>query len=351
MNESTFSALEYGTLRQRLARYAQTPMGRARMEDLAPLSDRRELQMQLDALREALYLLENDKTWRFTELPDLENAIAMLRVKGTNLEPLVIVSLARLCEQAFAARAVISENRDDCPALWQIVHNLSPELQKTLTRITRKILPNGELDDSASPALAKLRSDINSQRARLTKSLEALMRKADDAVQDDLITVRNDRFVIPVKADFRGKIAGVAHGFSSSGATVFVEPLESIEANNELQMLRDKEQNEIVEILFQLTEELRTELPAIENAFEAVAELDFIRAKLEFARSFEAVVPKISDRQHDWSLSTRVILCWRRICEDLGQKAPLLLKEGWHREAMTGWLLLKPKLLFRLHFH
>ncbi len=288
--------MEYGTLRQRLARYAQTPMGRARMEELAPLSDRRQLQTQLDALGEALYLLENDKTWRFTDLPNLENAIAMLRVRGTNLEPLVIVSLARLCEQAFAARTVISENRGECPALWQIVHNLSPELQKTLSRITRKILPNGELDDSASPALAKLRSDINSQRARLTKSLEALMRKADDAVQDDLITVRNDRFVIPVKADFRGKIAGVAHGFSSSGATVFVEPLESIEANNELQMLRDKEQNEIVRILFALTEELRAELPAIENAFEAVAELDFIRAKLEFARGFEAVVPKISDK-------------------------------------------------------
>jgi DNA mismatch repair protein MutS2 len=320
MNSSTFSALEYGTLRQRLARYAQTPMGRARMENLAPLSDRRVLQMQLDALSEALYLLENDKTWRFTELPDLGNAIAMLRVKGTNLEPLVIVSLARLCEQAFAARAVISENRDDCPVLWQTVQNLSPELQKTLTRITRKILPNGELDDSASPALAKLRSDINSQRSRLTKSLEALMRKADDAVQDELITVRNDRFVIPVKADFRGKIAGVAHGFSSSGATVFVEPLESIEANNELQMLRDKEQNEIVKILFELTEELRAELPAIENAFEAVAELDFIRAKLEFARSFEAVVPKISDKN---------------LLEFIGARHPLL-EENLRKAAMRS---------------
>ena len=295
MNENTFSALEYGKLRQMVARYAQTPMGRARLEDLAPFRDRRELQQKLDALSEGLYLQENDKTWRFTELPDLENAIALLKVRGANLEPLVIVSLARLCEQAFAARAAISEDRDNCPVLWQIVRDLSPELQKTLNRITKKILPNGELDDSASPALAKLRHEITSQRARLTRSLEALMRKADDAVQDDIITVRNDRFVIPVKADFRGKIAGVAHGFSSSGATVFVEPLESIEANNELQMLRDKEQNEIVKILFQLTEELRAELPAIENAFEAVGELDAIRAKLEFAHSFEAVVPIISE--------------------------------------------------------
>ena len=121
------------------------------------------------------------------------------------------------------------------------------------------------------------------------------MRNSGDAIQDAIVTQRNERFVIPVKADFRGKVSGVAHGFSSSGATVFVEPLESIEANNELQLLRDKEQNEIVKILFELTEELRRNLPAIENAFEAVETLDAVRAKLHFARSFEAVVPKISD--------------------------------------------------------
>src|SRR5262249_4853276 len=150
-----------GQLRQLLARYAQTPMGRARLEELSPLIDRRELERQLDAVGEAIYLRDNDKTWRFSELPELDDAIALLRVRGANLEPLVIVSLARLCEQAFAARAAISENRDDCPVLWQIVQHLSPELQKTLARITKKILPNGELDDSASPTLAKLRHEIN----------------------------------------------------------------------------------------------------------------------------------------------------------------------------------------------
>ncbi len=291
----SLETLEFGRLLTLISRNAQTPMGRARLENLQPLADRRELQQRLDAVGEALYLQENDKTWRFSELPDLEDAIAMLRVKGANLEPLVIVSVARLCEQAFAARAAISEERENCPVLWQTVHNLSPDLQKTLNRITKKILPNGDLEDSASPALARIRSEISSQRARLTKSLEALMRNSGDAVQDNLVTVRNERFVIPIKADFRGKVAGVAHGFSSSGATVFVEPLETIEANNELQMLRDKEQNEIIKILFELTEELRENLPAIENAFEAVGELDAVRAKLEFARGFEAVVPEISD--------------------------------------------------------
>ena len=120
------------------------------------------------------------------------------------------------------------------------------------------------------------------------------MRNSGDAIQDAIVTQRNERFVIPVKADFRGKIGGVAHGFSSSGATVFIEPLEAIEANNELQSLKGKEEREVARILFSLTEDLRDQLPAIETAVEAVAELDFIKAKVEFARAFKAIVPKIS---------------------------------------------------------
>ena len=89
----------------------------------------------------------------------------------------------------------------------------------------------------------------------------------------------------------------MAHGFSSSGATVFIEPLEAIEANNELQNLKGKEEREVARILFMLTEELRQQLPAIETAVEAVAELDFIKAKVEFARKFNAIVPQISSNE------------------------------------------------------
>src|SRR6185503_8380773 len=110
-------------------------------------------------------------------------------------------------------------------------------------------------------------------RSRITRSLENLMRRSSEAIQEELVTLRNDRFVIPVRADHRGRINGVAHGSSSSGATVFVEPMQTIEANNELQTLREAEQREIAEILFGLSEELRRELPSIELAAEAVTEL------------------------------------------------------------------------------
>jgi DNA mismatch repair protein MutS2 len=121
------------------------------------------------------------------------------------------------------------------------------------------------------------------------------MRKSEAAVQDELVTVRNDRFVIPIKSDHRARIQGVAHGFSSSGATAFIEPMETVEANNELQTLREEEQREIHRILFGLTEGLRQNLPSISQAARAVAELDFINSKAVFHERFDCVIPQIDE--------------------------------------------------------
>ena len=130
------------------------------------------------------------------------------------------------------------------------------------------------------------------------------MRQSAEAIQDELVTMRNDRFVIPVKADHRGRVAGVAHGYSSSGATAFVEPLETIDANNELQGLREAEAREIARILSGLTEELRSQLPGIELAI-AVAELDFINAKAVFHGDSTALFPRSTPRRtsrFEWSI-------------------------------------------------
>jgi DNA mismatch repair protein MutS2 len=121
------------------------------------------------------------------------------------------------------------------------------------------------------------------------------MRKSAEAIQDELVTIRNDRFVIPVKADHRARVKGVAHGYSASGATAFVEPLETIDANNELQGMHEAEAREIARILHSLTDELRSQLPGIELAAAAVAELDFINAKAIFHQKFDCVIPKVTD--------------------------------------------------------
>ncbi len=290
----SLTTLEYGKLLALVARHAQTPMGKSRLENLQPLTSRLELDANLQAASEMIALVQRDINWSFSELPDPSDAVAVLKIKNATLDPISLLEITRLCNQALFARSVISPEKDVAPTLWQTVENLPSTLFDVLGRINKKLLPSGEIDDAASPELARLRREINNQRGRITKSLENLMRGASNAIQDEIVTMRNERFVVPVKADFRGKIQGVAHGFSSSGATVFIEPLEAIEANNELQSLKGKEEREIARILFALTEELRENLPAIESAVEAVAELDFIKAKTEFARKFNAIVPMIS---------------------------------------------------------
>ncbi len=292
----SLSTLEYEKMLALVAGFAGTPMGEARFAELRPMTSIIKLERSLKAVAETIFLNEDKQvSWSFSGLEDPSDAAAILRIKGATLEPTLMLELTRVCNQALFARSSVAPEREYAPTLWQIVENIPPSLFAALERINKKLLPGGEIDDSASPELGRIRREINLQRSRLQKALESTMRSAGDAIQDQIVTQRNDRYVIPVKADFRGKVSGVAHGFSSSGATVFVEPLEVIEANNELQNLKGKEEREIARILFALTEELREQLPAIETAVEAVAELDFIKAKVEFARKFRAIVPIISN--------------------------------------------------------
>lgn len=287
--------MEYDRLRALIRRGAQTPMGRERALALSPIEDLLKLRHELGAVAECVELKHRGVSWSFSEMADPAEALARLRIEGATLEPLAILELGRLCEQALSARASILVEREACPVLWKMVEDLPRELHSLAARVSNKILPSGELDDRASPELARIRSEITGLRSRITRSLESLMRRSEIAIQDELVTVRNDRFVIPVKADHRGRIGGVAHGFSSSGATVFVEPLETIEANNELQHLRETEEREIYKILSTLTEEMRRELPAIEMSASAVAELDFVNAKRVLFERFNCVVPEINE--------------------------------------------------------
>ena len=293
MNEQAFITLEYQQLLALIRRHAQTEPGQRRVDRLAPIADVAQLRSELAALAECVLLRTRGVKWWFSGLTDPAEAIGRLRVEGASLDPVAILQLARLCEQAMSARDAILAERENAPALWQLVENLPRDLNSLVARVTNKILPSGELDDRASPELANIRHEINVLRSRITRSLESLMRRSSEAIQDELVTIRNDRFVIPVKADHRGRVQGVAHGYSSSGATAFVEPLETIDANNELQGLHEAELREIARILSGLSEDLRAQLPAIELAAEAVAELDFINARATFHQQFNCVIPEV----------------------------------------------------------
>ncbi|MDH3530803.1 MAG: hypothetical protein OEQ28_14660, partial [Acidobacteriota bacterium] len=291
----SLETLQFEELLELFVRYCRTPLGADRLADVRPHTSRLELQRELDCISETKALQKEEIGWYFTELEDPSDTFAILKIADAAVEPRRLLEVAELLSQALAASAVISSNKDAAPVLADIVGGLPRDLSKVAANIKSKILPTGEIDDSASPELNRIRREINSMRGRLTKSLESIMRKKGDAIQDEIVTIRNDRFVIPVKADFTGKVKGVAHGASSSGATVFVEPIETIEANNELQKFKSKEESEIARILFSLAEELRSNLSGVRKAAEVVGELDFIKAKATFAKTYDAVIPDVTD--------------------------------------------------------
>lgn len=293
MNDQAFTTLEYQQLLSLIRRNAQTEAGQARSESLTPAASIEDVQHELTSLAECVTLRIRGVNWSFSGFANPAETIGRLRVEGATLDPLSILQTAKLCEQAMSARAAILAERDNAPVLWQLVELLPRDLNTLVARISNKILSTGELDDRASPELAQIRHEISTLRSRITRSLEGLMRRSAEAIQDELVTIRNDRFVIPVKADHRGRVQGVAHGYSSSGATAFIEPLETIDANNELQGLHEAEAREIARILAGLTDELRAQLPAIEMAAAAVAELDFINAKAIFHQQFRCSIPEV----------------------------------------------------------
>jgi DNA mismatch repair protein MutS2 len=326
MNEQAFGTLEYDELRLLVRGLTQTPGGGALAGALAPLDTLEEVRRALRAVSECAELRSRGAGFNFSGLADPTEALARLRVEGSILEPLVLLELASLCEHAADARAAVQAEREAAPVLWSVVEALPRTLNQLAARVFSKILPGGELDDRASPELARVRAEIVRLRSTITRSLEGLMRRHDEAIQDQLVTLRNDRFVIPVRTDHRGRVAGVAHGFSSSGATVFVEPLESIEANNELQSLRETEEREITRILLTLTDELRRERESVESAARAVAELDFTNARTALAARLRAAEPVVGEDDVLELVEARHPLLEENLRERGGEVVPVSLR-------------------------
>ena len=295
MKHST-ATLEFPQLLERIGSYSQTPMAAGVIGSLMPFEN-------VGVLRERLELIDEVATlrntighlWDLSGIEDPTDSLETLSVRGARLEPLSLLAIASLCSHALSARALVAEAEVDTPRLDAVCEGIPKSLRNIIDDINRKILPGGEINDNASPELGRLRREIISQRNRIRKIIEERIRKAGEAVQEDVVTLRNDRFVMMLKTDFRGTVGGVSHGYSSSGSTTFLEPLEAVDGNNELQVLKDKELREIDRILVEFTSSLRENLPLLSSTVDAVTELDTLKAIDRFMTEFDATVPTISD--------------------------------------------------------
>ena len=184
------------------------------------------------------------------------------------------------------------------PELAAVADRLG-DFQELLKQWRGKILPNGELDDRASPALQRIRREIEKQRAVILSSLRNLMRSLAEGSpsQDEIVTVRGDRFVVPVRIANKSQVKGVVHGSSSSGQTIYMEPLETIELNNDLVRLREEELREIHRILQAMTTALRERVAELNTSAECIGVLDLAFACGRFAKEFDCVIPQFNSRE------------------------------------------------------
>ncbi len=296
MDDRTLKTLEFEALVSLLARHVQSPLGRKRVLALLPSTDDAHINRELDRTTECADYVTTGGAFGLGELDDPEDSLGELQVIGTSIEPRQILELQRLTSVAMDVRAQFSdpEIKARYPGLSAIAATI-PDLRRMLASIRGKILPTGEVDDSASPALRRIRREINDRRSRIYRNLESLMHeRVPTAIQEDIVTIRNGRFVIPVRTDFRGQVPGVMHGLSSSGQTTFVEPLTIIDQNNELVRLREEEEIEIARILLEIAEAFRANLPGIRAAAEALAEIDFTHAKARLSAEFKCVRPEMT---------------------------------------------------------
>jgi DNA mismatch repair protein MutS2 len=298
--------LEFESLRQLVGRFVRSELGRGELERLAPETDRGKLESALADVAEAVVYRRATQgsqpvargaaiRVRFDSIPDIGATLAMLRIEGAGLEAAQILDLTRLLEQAGEIRAVLNVASARYPRLGARAANIF-DPRSMLRELSGKIMPDGTLSDDASVALHRLRRDIERQKKQIQISLERFLRAHHDdgTLQEDFITLRNDRFVVPVVAGQQRKVFGVIHGASGSGHTLFVEPLETIDLNNELVRLREEEQREILRILRELTDLLRSNAPQIQAAVDAIGELELLFAKAEFALEFGCAIPRFS---------------------------------------------------------
>jgi DNA mismatch repair protein MutS2 len=296
MDDRTFDTLELKTLIELAARHVQTPPGRARMLHLLPSPSRFEIRRNLEITGECVVYLKAHGRFGLSGIEDPEPIVAQLHIEGTSLQPRQILALERLLFVGSELRSLIkgAESKNLFPHLSNITARI-PDLRPLLSSIHGKLLPNGEMDDNASPELRIVRRDLTERRNRIHRTLESILRGQTHAIQEEIITFRNGRFVIPVRTDSRSHIPGVMHGLSSSGQTTFIEPLTVINQNNDLVRLREQEEIEVSRILLAMTESLRENLDSIKTLVSIVAELDVAQAKALFASEFQCISPQISE--------------------------------------------------------
>ena len=295
MHEGSLRALEFDRIAAAVRSLARTPLGAAALGDLGPQTDARAVRTALSATTEGVRFLESHDL-PLTAPDDLDEALGGLAIEGRLLEPGQLRGLATFLASIDAARdAVRQAGADGFPALRTLVDGCR-SFEREVAEIQATIDEQGEVVDRASPELRAIRERLRRQRQRLRNTLASFLRGRDTAryLQEQVVTERDGRFVLLVRSEHRGSIPGIVHGSSGSGASLFLEPLSTVEINNDIVALEQDETNEVRRILLGLANGLRKRGLDLRRTVSAATEIDVIQARARFSRLVDGVEPALA---------------------------------------------------------
>ena len=295
MTERTLRVLEFPRVRDMLAEGALTVMGAEKCRTLVPFDTLFDIEQAQKETEEATVILQYVGGHPMTEFPDARPALLVCE-KGGTLSPRMLLDVAALLRASRAARDVLITDRDNTPMRRARVEGIL-EARNVERDITDAILSEDEIADRASSELMNIRRHLRGAQERIKEKLNQMIRSSaiQKYLQESIITVRNDRYVIPVRAEYRAQVPGLVHDQSTSGATLFIEPMAAVEMGNEIREWEIKETREIERILAALSSEVAPYAEALRSNVEILAELDFIFAKGLLSRRLRCVAPKMNE--------------------------------------------------------
>src|SRR6266852_5975131 len=301
---SSARLLEFDSLLELLRGYAWSPLGKRRIAGIAPSTDRAWIENQQALASEIREFRSVGGRFDFSGLIEIGQLVDKSAITGATLETGEIRDVVLVVDRAAEWREIAAHPPANMKSDWHGVRTLLDgiaDFTEVLRFFRNKIQPDGTLEDHASPELARIRRETEKQRRAIQESLRGYLRRLAEggAVQDELVTIRGERFVIPIKIEQKRRVQGVVHGASSSGQTVFVEPLETIEQNNELVRLLDEELAEIHRILLEMTRRIGDSADPILKGAEVLAELELQFAKARFAEDYNCVAVTLSEDEQD----------------------------------------------------
>ena len=288
--------LEFTKIRERLAAHALTDMGKEKCLALVPYDDVSEVRRALDETEEACVLLSYLGGQPLVAFPDVREQVTLAQ-KGACLSQRALLDVAACLRATRAARSALVRDREDTPILTGLATRLTA-LDGIENDISAAIISEEEIADRASAELHQIRRQIRSANERMRDRLSQMIRSSSFSkyLQDSIITMRGDRYCVPVKAECRANVPGLVHDQSATGATLFIEPMFVVELGNDLKQLHAREQQEIARILQALSDQIAPHADSIFTNIELLTHLDFAFAKGLLAREMRASLPKMNTR-------------------------------------------------------